>query len=121
MVGLSPTDTVASLLSQFLGISSTATLNDLEIGHGQTLGDATIGGLLGVTSAELSAGWDKFVDGLNVGGTIMDPHGTGTLGSETLGTLLTSLLGPGAEPVTDSTTVTSFLGDLGIFSMLGLG
>ncbi|MEB3033223.1 hypothetical protein [[Mycobacterium] nativiensis] len=120
MFGLSPSDTVGSLLSSFLGITPNDTLNDLVIGSGQTLGNATIGGLLGIDSTELAAGWDKFVDGLTVGGTIIDPAGTGLLGDETLGALLTELLGPGATAVTDTTTVTDFLAGLDIFSMFGL-
>lgn len=121
MFGLSPNDTVGSLLADFLGITSTATLNDLVIGNGETLGDATIGGLLGITSQQLAAGWDDFLDAMTVGGTIMDPDGTGTLGEETLGALLTNLLGVGADPVTDATTLTDFLDALGLFGMLGLG
>lgn len=121
-LNLSPSDTVGALLADFMGITSTDTLNDLVInsGTGATLGDATIASLMGITSAQLSEGWDKFVDGLTVGGTIMDPGGTGTLGDETLGALLTALLGPGASLVTDDTTLTTFLGDLGLFTMLGL-
>ncbi|MBS9533863.1 hypothetical protein KIH27_09730 [Mycobacterium sp. M1] len=115
ILGLSPTDTVSDVLSHFLGISSTTTLDDL-VGP-----DKTIGGLLGITSAELSGTWNSFVDNLPVGGTLIDPAGTGTLGSETLGSLLTSLL-PAADattPVTDATTLTSLLGDLGLFGLLG--
>lgn len=115
--GLSPNDTVGELLSSLLGIDSTTTLDSLVIGNGQTLGDATLGGLLGIDG---STPWDQFVDHITVGGTIIDPGGTGVLGDETLGALLTSLLGAGAVPVTDATTLTDFLGDLGIFQMLGL-
>ncbi|MEB3019900.1 hypothetical protein [[Mycobacterium] crassicus] len=119
-LNLSPVDTVGSLLTEFLGIKPTDTLNDLVIGSGQTLGNATIGGLLGISSTELAAGWDTFVDNIKLGGTIMNPDGTGVLGDETLGALLTALLGPGATAVTDDTTVTDFLAGLDIFHMLGL-
>lgn len=115
---LSPNLTVAELLSDMLGIDSDTTLDSLVIGNGQTLGDATLGGLFGIDG---STPWDQFLDNMTVGGTIIDPDGTGILGDETLGALLTSLLGVGADPVTDATTLTDFLGDLGIFSMLGLG
>ncbi|NDJ90820.1 hypothetical protein [Mycolicibacter kumamotonensis] len=115
---LSPNLTVAELLSDMLGIDSDTTLDSLVIGNGQTLGDATLGSLFGIDG---STPWDQFLDNMTVGGTIIDPDGTGILGDETLGALLTSLLGVGADPVTDATTLTDFLGDLGIFSMLGLG
>lgn len=115
---LSPNLTVAELLSDMLGIDSGTTLDSLVIGNGQTLGEATLGGLFGIDG---STPWNQFLDNITVGGTIIDPDGTGILGDETLGALLTSLLGVGAEPVTDATTLTDFLGDLGIFSMLGLG
>lgn len=119
MLGLSPTDTLASLLNEMLGIGATTSINDLLDANGMT--DATIASLLGITPDQLGAGWDQFVDGITLGGTLSDPDGTGVLGDETLGALLTSLLGTGADPVTDTTTLTDFLGDLGIFSMFGLG
>lgn len=119
-LGLSPDMTLSSLLNGLLGISSTTTLDSLVIGNGQTLGDATIGGLLGIDSTELAANWDQFVDNIKLGGTLIDPDGTGTLGDETLSQLLTSLLPAGSDAVGDGTSVTDFLGDLGIFSMLGL-
>ncbi|MDD7813332.1 hypothetical protein PP713_12245 [Mycobacterium sp. CSUR Q5927] len=119
MLGLSPTDTLASLLNEMLGIGATTSINDLLDANGMT--DATIASLLGITPDQLGAGWDQFVDGITLGGTLSDPDGTGTLGDETLSALLTSLLGTGADPVGDSTTLTDFLGDLGIFSMFGIG
>jgi hypothetical protein len=115
---LSPDLTVAQLLNDMLGIDSATTLDSLVIGNGETLGEATLGGLFGIDGG---TPWDQFLGGLPVGSTIIDPDGTGTLGVETLSGLLTSLLGVGADPVTDATTLTDFLGDLGIFSMLGLG
>lgn len=119
MLGLSPTDTLASLLNEMLGIGATTSINDLLDSNGMT--DATIASLLGITPDQLGAGWDQFVGDITVGGTLSDPEGTGVLGDETLGALLTSLLGTDATAVTDSTTLTDFLGDLGIFSMFGLG
>lgn len=119
MLGLSPTDTLASLLNEMLGIGATTSINDLLDANGMT--DATIASLLGITPDQLGAGWDQFVDGITLGGTLSDPEGTGHLGEETLSALLTSLLGTDATAVTDSTTLTDFLGDLGIFSMFGLG
>lgn len=119
MLGLSPTDTLASLLNEMLGIGATTSINDLLDANGMT--DATIASLLGITPDQLGAGWDQFVDGITLGGTLSDPDGTGVLGDETLSALLTSLLGTGADPVGDSTTLTDFLGDLGIFSMFGIG
>lgn len=115
--GLSPNDTVGELLSSLLGIDSTTTLDSLVIGNGETLGAATLGGLLGIDG---TTPWDQFIDHITVGGTIMDPMGTGILGDETLGALLTGLLGTGADPVTDATTLTDFLGGLDLFTMLGL-
>lgn len=114
----SPEMTVAQLLDTLMGIDGTTTLNGLLTQNGME--DATIGGLLGITPEQLDAGWDKFVDGMVVGGTLADPDGSGVLGDETLGALLTALLGTGADPVTDATTLTAFLDDLGIFAMLGV-
>lgn len=119
MLGLSPTDTLGSLLEEMLGIGPTTSINSLLEANG--FGDATIAGLMGITPEQLSGGWDEFVGGITVGGSLSDPDGTGDLGGETLGALLTSLLGVGAEPVTDATTLTDFLGGLGIFDMFGLG
>lgn len=116
--GLSPNDTVASLLDSLLGIDGTTSINDMLGANG--MGDATIAGLLGIDSNQLSANWDLFVDSIKLGGTIMDPTGTGILGDMSLGDLLTSLLGTGADPVTDATTLTDFLGGLDLFTMLGL-
>lgn len=113
-----PEMTVAQLLDTLMGIDGTTTLNGLLDQNGMQ--DATIGGLLGITTGQLDAGWDKFIDGMVVGGTIADPGGSGVLGDETLGALLTALLGTGATPVVDATTLTDFLGDLGIFAMLGI-
>jgi len=113
--GLSPNDTVAELLNSMLGITDTTTLNDLVIGNGETLGEATLGGLLGIDG---DTSWSAFLDGITLGGTLADPDGTGTLGDMSLGDLLGSLAG---GTVTDATTLTDFLGDLGIFQMLGLG
>jgi len=115
-LGLSPSDTLASVLNEMLGIGATTSLNDLLTDNG--LGDATIASLLGI---DPSAPWNEVISGITLGGTLSDPDGTGTLGGETLGALLTSLLPTGSDPVTDTTTLTDFLGDLGIFSMLGLG
>lgn len=114
----SPEMTVAQLLDVLMGIDGTTTLNGLLDQNGMQ--DATIGGLLGITPEQLDAGWDKFVDGMVVGGTLADPDGSGVLGDETLGALLTALLGTGADPVTDATTLTAFLDDLGVFAMLGV-
>ncbi|WP_152665373.1 hypothetical protein [Mycobacterium sp. UM_Kg1] len=116
---LSPETTVAELLEALLGIDATTSLNDLLDQNGME--DATIGGLLGISPDQLAAGWDSFVSSLVVGGTLADPDGIGELGDQTLGSLLTALLGTGADPVTNLTTLTDFLGDLGLFDMLGLG
>ncbi|ORV49281.1 hypothetical protein AWC02_06655 [Mycolicibacter engbaekii] len=116
---LSPETTVAELLEALLGIDATTSLNDLLDQNGME--DATIGGLLGISPEQLAAGWDSFVSSMVVGGTLADPDGIGVLGDQTLGSLLTALLGTGADPVTDLTTLTDFLGDLGLFEMLGLG
>lgn len=115
MLDLSPTDTVGDLLNDLLGITSTTSLNDLLTDNG--LGDATIATMLGIDPDQP---WDEVISNITVGGTIMDPDGTGILGDETLGDLLTSLLGTDADPVTDTTTLTDFLGDLGLFDMLGV-
>lgn len=112
---LSPDTSLADLLNDMLGITSTMTLTDLL--NANDLGDATLGGMLGI---DPSLPWNEVISGITLGGTLSDPDGTGILGDETLGALLTSLLGTGADPVTDSTTLTDFLGDLGIFDMLGL-
>ncbi len=117
-LNLSPTDTLASLLDSMLGIDATTSINDMLDANGMT--DATIASLLGITSTQLGAGWDQFIDSMVVGGTLADPDGSGVLGDQTLGALLTALLGTGATAVTDATTLTDFLGDLGLFSMLGL-
>lgn len=111
----SPNTTVAELLELLLGIDSTTTLNDLLVDN--ELDEATIGGLLGIDS---SLPWNQIISGLVVGGTLTEPEGTGVLGDETLGSLLTLLLGTGAEDVTDATTLTDFLDALGIFGMLGV-
>lgn len=111
----SPSTTVAELLELLLGIDSTTTLNDLLVDN--ELDEATIGGLLGIDS---SLPWNQIISSLVVGGTLTEPEGTGVLGDETLGSLLTLLLGTGAEDVTDATTLTDFLDALGIFGMLGV-
>ncbi|GFG86222.1 hypothetical protein MALGJ_28980 [Mycolicibacter algericus] len=113
---LSPDTSLADLLNDMLGITFTMTLTDLL--NANDLGDATLAGLLGI---DPDADWNEVISGITLGGTLSDPDGTGELGDATLGGLLTSLLGTGADPVTDATTLTDFLGDLGIFSMLGLG
>lgn len=112
--GLSPTDTVAELLNSMLGIDGTTSINDLLDANG--LGDATIAGLLGI---DPSLGWDDVISGITLDGTLTTP-GTELLGDMSLGDLLTSLLGTGATPVTDATTLTDFLGGLDLFTMLGL-
>lgn len=114
--GLSPETSLADLLNEMLGIDSQMTLTDLL--NANDLGEATLAGMLGIDASDP---WDEVISSITVGGTLSDPDGTGTLGAETLGGLLTSLLGYGADPVTDATTLTDFLGDLGIFDMLGLG
>lgn len=118
-IDLSPDTSIADVLNDMLGITATTSINGLLEANG--FGDATIASLMGISPEALAAGWDQFVDGITVGGTIMDPDGTGVLGDQTLGELLTSLLGTGADPVTDTTDLTVFLGDLGIFDMLGIG
>lgn len=118
MFDLSPTDKVGDLLNSMLGIDATTSINDMLNADGMT--DATVASLLGITPTQLSAGWDQFVDNMVVGGTLASPDGSGVLGDETLGTLLTALLGTGDDPVTDDTTLTSVLSDLGLFTMLGL-
>lgn len=117
-IDLSPNTSVADVLNDMLGVGATTSINDLLNANGFT--DATVASLMGIGPEQLAAGWDQFVDGITVGGTIMDPQGTGTLGDETLGGLLTSLLGVGATPVADGTTLTDFLGGLGIWDMLGI-
>ncbi|BBX13865.1 hypothetical protein MNVM_29460 [Mycobacterium novum] len=114
--GLSPDTSLADLLNDMLGITSTMTLTDLL--NANDLGDATIAGMLGIDPDDP---WNEVISSITLGGTLSDPDGTGVLGDETLGGLLTSLLGYGADPVTDATTLTDFLGDLGIWDMLGLG
>lgn len=115
-LGLSSDTTLAQLLDDMLGIDSSTSINDLLSSNG--LGDDTIGSLLGIDPSDP---WNQVISDITLGGTLSDPDGTGVLGDETLGALLTSLLGTGADPVTDTTTLTDFLGDLGIFSMFGLG
>lgn len=117
-IDLSPTTSVADVLNDMLGIDATTSINGLLDANG--FGDATIASLMGISPEQLAAGWDQFVDGITVGGTIMDPDGTGVLGDETLGGLLSGLLGAGAPAVTDATTLTDFLSEMGIFSMLGI-
>lgn len=114
--GLSPDTSLADLLNEMLGIDSQMTLTDLL--NANDLGEATLAGMLGIDASDP---WDEVISSITLGGTLSDPDGTGVLGDETLGGLLTSLLGYGADPVTDGTTLTDFLGDLGIFDMLGLG
>lgn len=113
---LSPDTSLADLLNDMLGITSTMTLTDLL--NANDLGEATLAGLLGIDADDP---WNEVISNITLGGTLSDPDGTGVLGDETLGGLLTSLLGTGADPVTDATTLTDFLGDLGLFDMLGLG
>ncbi|MEZ0382455.1 hypothetical protein [Mycobacterium sp. pW045] len=114
--GLSPDTSLADLLNDMLGITSTTTLNDLLVDS--ELDTASIASLLEI---DPTADWDDVISNITLGGTLSDPDGTAILGDATLGGLLTSLLGYGADPVTDATTLTDFLGDLGIFDMLGLG
>lgn len=108
-LGLSPDDTVVGMLNTLLGINDTTTLGALAFGDG-TLGDATLGGMLGLTSTQLEGGWDQFIGGL-------DLTGAGALGDETLGGFLGSLVGS-TDALTDTTTVTDVLGDLGLFGLL---
>ncbi|MGB5795167.1 MAG: hypothetical protein WBH51_05165 [Mycolicibacter algericus] len=112
---LSPDTSLADLLNDMLGITSTMTLTDLL--NANDLGEATIAGMLGIDPDDP---WNEVISSITLGGTLTDPDGTGELGDATLGGLLTSLLGYGADPVTDATTLTDFLGDLGIWDMLGL-
>ncbi|MGB3283892.1 hypothetical protein [Mycolicibacter algericus] len=112
---LSPDTSLADLLNDMLGITSTMTLTDLL--NANDLGEATIAGMLGIDPDDP---WNEVISSITLGGTLSDPDGTGVLGDETLGGLLTSLLGPDATDVTDATTLTDFLGDLGIWGMLGL-
>ncbi|WP_041318507.1 hypothetical protein [Mycolicibacter sinensis] len=117
-IDVTPDTSVADLLNDMLGIDGSTTINTLLDDNG--FGEATIASLMGISSEQLGAGWDDFLDSIKLGTSIMDPTGDGTLGAQTLGDLLTSLLGPDATDVTDATTLTDFLGDLGIWDMLGL-
>lgn len=118
-IDVTPDTSVADLLGDMLGIDGDTTINSLLDDNG--FGDATIASLMGISPEQLGAGWDDFLDSIKLGTSIMDPAGDGSLGDQTLGGLLTSLLGVGADPVTDDTTLTDFLGGLGIWDMLGLG
>lgn len=111
---LSADDTVAEVLNNLLGIDgSTATLNSLLTDNG--LGDATIATMLGIDPSDP---WNEVLGGLTLGGTLADPDGTGTLGDESLAGFLGGLT-TGDDTISDSTTLTGFLGDLGIWDMLG--
>lgn len=109
---LSANDTLADVLNNVLGISNTDTLNSLLTENG--LGDATIANLLHIDPTQP---WNDVLGGLTLGGTLADPDGTGTLGAESLATFLGGLAG--GATVGDSTSLTDFLGDLGIWDMLG--
>lgn len=115
-LGLSPGDSLGDLLNDMLGINVNASINDLLTAS--DLGGDTIGGLLGI---DPSQPWDEVISNITLGGTLTDPDGTSVLGDATLAGLLGSLLPDGSDAVTDATTLTDFLGDLGIFTMLGLG
>ena len=115
-LGLNPdSTTVADLLNMALGITSTTSINDLLEANG--MDSATIGGLLDISPAQLGADWNLYVDSLNLGGSLLGGAGE-NLGSQDLGDLLGNMLGIGS--LTDDTTLTSILTDLGVFSMLGL-
>lgn len=109
---LTDNSSMSDWLSAMLKIdTNTASLGQLALGNG-TLGDAPLNSLLGISDAQLAQPWDQFVSALPTGGGLLDPEGTGTLGQESLGALLTSLTGGAA--VTDTTTLTDFLGDIGL-------
>lgn len=103
LVGGNPaTETVSGYLSS----------TDLT-GTSTSIADTELGTLLGLTSTQLSEPWNQFLDNITISAPLATPE---TLGNETLGALLTSLvstpnlgdLGTG-NAVTDSTTLASFL------------
>lgn len=89
-------------------------LNSTDLtGTSTPIGDAELGTLLGLTSAQINEPWDQFLDSITITPPLASPE---TLGSETLGTLLTDLISPPnlgdlgtGDVVTDATTVASFL------------
>lgn len=103
LVGSNPaTETVSGYLSS-TDLSGTST----------SIANTELGTLLGLTSTQISEPWNQFLDNITISAPLATPE---TLGNETLGTLLTSLvstpnlgdLGTG-NAVTDSTTLASFL------------
>lgn len=118
-IPLTADTSLADLLNEMLGIGPNTSINDLL--EASDMQDATIASLLGITPEQLAGGWDDYISSMVVGGSLSDPDGTGTLGEETLGALLTGLLPVGStDTVGDGTLLTDFLGDLGIWEMLGI-
>jgi hypothetical protein len=117
---ITDTSDVSSLLAYLDGGLNPATttigdwLNSTDLtGTSTPIANTELGTLLGLTSAQLSEPWDKFLDSITISAPLAAHE---TLGSETLGTLLTNLVSPPnlgdlntGDVVTDSTTVANFL------------